>query len=156
MATKKTKEADNEQEYPVARIEEIDGKLVLIDPHAAAIIDMVNKYNCKNLFDLNAERIEYFKNRINEKGLTPQDVVITCINVNDPNGKVIAGILMPDYDWQAILDQEQTPVARGLAQRDGIQGILEVFDIEAAKKLKETEGVAVVVIDYGVAEIFPL
>ena len=155
MATKK-KENKDKQEYPVARIEVIDGQIVLIDPHAAAMIVAINKHNCKSLFDLNAERMEYFKNRITEKELTPKDVVITCINVDDHNGKVIADILMPGYDWQAIRDQGQTPVARGLAKRDGIQEILEVFDKEAAKKLKETEGVAVVVVDQGVAEIFPL
>lgn len=153
MATKKK---EDEQEYPVARVTEIDGQLVLIDPHAVALFDAVNKHNCKILFDLNAERMEYFKNRITEKKLTPKDVVITCINVDDPNGKVIADILIPGHDWQAIRDQGQTPVARGLAPRDGIQKILEVFDTDAAKKLKETEGVAVVVVDYGVAEIFPL
>lgn len=146
----------NKKNYPVARIKEINGQLVLIDPHAVAVIEAVSKYNCKELFSLNIERIEHFKNRITEKKLTPKEVVIVCINVDDPNGKVITDMLMPGYDWQAIRDQGQIPIARGLAQRDGMQEILEVFDKEAAEKLKQSVEVAVVVIDYGVAEIFTL
>lgn len=142
--------------YPTATVEEVNGQLVLNDPQAVAMFKAVEKHNCKATFDMNADRVQHFKNRITEKELTPKDVVITVINVDDPNGGPIADVLMPNYNWQEIRDQGQIPFARGLAQREGIQSILEEFDKDAAKKLKELpEGeVAVVVVDHGVAEIF--
>lgn len=45
---------------------------------------------------------------------------------------------------------------RGLAERTGIRGILASFDEQAATKLQSMGGqVAVVVVDHGVAEVFP-
>ncbi|MCX6823153.1 MAG: hypothetical protein NTX91_04150 [candidate division SR1 bacterium] len=38
--------------------------------------------------------------------------------------------------------------------REGIEKIINGFDKAASKKLKKTTGVAVVVVDHGVAEIF--
>jgi hypothetical protein len=39
--------------------------------------------------------------------------------------------------------------------RDGIQEHLAHFDSEAATKLKEMTDVTVVIVDHGVAEVFP-
>lgn len=142
------------EEYLFATIKEIDGQLVLEDPVAFALICAINKINCKRTFDLNADRIQHFKNRITEKGLTPDDVVIVVINVDDVHGGPIADVLMPDFNWQEIRDRGETPYARGLATRAGIQEILENFDEEASKKLKTVTDVAVVVVNYGVAEVY--
>ena len=46
------------------------------------------------------------------------------------------------------------PYARGLAQREGIQEMLNVIDKEAGEKLEALDGVGVVVVDHGVAEVF--
>jgi membrane carboxypeptidase/penicillin-binding protein PbpC len=64
-------------------------------------------------------------------------------------------MLMPDYDWQQYRDKGETPFARGLALKDGIQEYLEYIDKQAADKLREMSDLAVVVIDFGVAEVYP-
>jgi hypothetical protein len=145
------KDADK---YPRAFVDEIDGELVLHDPDAVAIIKAVAKNNCINTRNLNADRIEHFKQRITERNLTSAQVVIIIINVDDVNGGPIADVIMPDTDWQEIRDRGEVPFARGLVMRDGIQKMLKLFDGTAAHKLQDTKGTAVVVIDHGVAEIF--
>lgn len=139
---------------PRATVREIDGQIVLDDPDAVAMIRAVAKHNCRNTFDMNADRVTHFVRRIAERQLSPADVVIVLLNVDDRNGALIANGLMPVHDWQAYRDRGEIPFARGLAGRDGIQGVLELFDAEAAAKLRDAAGIAVVVVDHGVAEVF--
>jgi hypothetical protein len=140
-------------EKPRATVREIDGQLVLDDPDAVAVATAVALYNCTAVFDANAERVEHFAKRIEEKGLTSADVVIVILNV-DTNGAVLAEGLMPGHNWQEYRDRGEIPFARGLAGREGIQGVLEVLHPESAKELAMIEGVAAVVVDYGVAAVF--
>jgi hypothetical protein len=139
---------------PKAVVREIDGKLVLDDPNALAIVRAVEKHNCKGLFDMNQERVAHFKRRMAEKNLSASEVVIVLINVDDVHGRDLAEVLMPGADWQAIRDRGEMPVARGLVSRKPIEEILSTFDVEAAEKLAASTKVAVVVVDRGVAEIF--
>ena len=142
------------KQQPRATIHEENGELVLADPEAFAVARAVAKYNCKLLLGFNLERARHFVMRIKERGDSPKDVLITFINVDDPFGKKLADALMPGHDWQLYRERGETPIARGLAGREGIQEALDAFDAEAAKKLRELEGVAIVVVDGGVAEIF--
>jgi hypothetical protein len=139
---------------PRATIREIDGQLVLDDPDALAVFQAVGKHNCKGTFEMNKERVAHFVGRIEEKGLSPADIVIVILNVDDSHGGPIADMLMPGHDWQEFRDRGETPYARGLATREGIQGILGEFDKDAAEELAGIEGVAVVVVDHMVAEVF--
>ncbi len=138
---------------PRATVREIDGELVLDDPHAVEVIRTVAKYNCKDTLTANQDRVEHFAKRITETGRTAADVVIVILNVDDPHGGPIADRLMPGFNWQEIRDRGEQPFARGLAGRQGIQEILAHFDTEAADTLAKIEGVAVVVVDYGVAAV---
>jgi hypothetical protein len=141
-----------------AVVREIDGQIVLDDPEALVIIQAVNihngKENCRNTLGMNADRVEHFKNRLAERSMTANDAVIVLLNVDDVHGGPLADALMPGYNWQEIRDRGEIPFARGLAGREGIQEILGGFDEEAAKKLQAMSGVAVVIVDHGVAEIF--
>ncbi|MEK7059307.1 MAG: hypothetical protein AAB971_00945 [Patescibacteria group bacterium] len=141
-------------EEPSATVTEVDGQLVLEDPVAVAFVRAVEKHNCESLLLDNTERVEHFKRRADELGRSQADTVITLINVDDQHGSVLADILMPGEDWQAFRDRGETPVARGLAQREGIQAFLEAMDAEAAEKLKASDQLSVVVVDRGVAEIY--
>lgn len=145
----------SESDMPRAVVREIDGQLVLDDPDALAVFQAVGKHNCRNVLSLNADRVQHFKTRLADRGMTAADAVITIINVDDVHGRPIADLLMPGFNWQEIRDRGEVPFARGLAMRDGIQEVLEVFDQEAATKLRGMTEVAVVVVDHGVAEIFP-
>lgn len=137
-----------------AVVREVNGQLVLDDPEAVSVIRAVNKLNCKNTVMINAERVMHFKRRLLERGMTANQAVIVLLNVDDVHGGQLAEILMPGYNWQEIRDQGEIPFARGLAMREGIQEALEIFDKDAAKKLKNMSDVAVVVVDHGVAEVF--
>ena len=138
-----------------AVVREIDGQFVLDDPDAVAVIHAVEKHNCRNTLKLNVDRVAHFKNRIMKRGLTASDVVIVLLNVDDVHGGPLADILMPGYNWQEIRDRGEVPFARGLAGREGIHEALNTFDQEAGKKLQNMTEVAVVVVDHGVAEVFP-
>ncbi len=139
---------------PRAIVREVEGQLVLDDPDALAMIRAVNKINCKTMFELNADRVDHFVKRMKDGGHSPSRVVIVLINVDDVHGGPIAEALMPGHDWQEYRDRGELPVARGLAGREGIEAVLADFDKEAADKLRNMKGVSVVVVDYGVAEIF--
>lgn len=146
-----------ERDYPRAVVREVDGQLVLDDPDAEAVIRALAKHNCLNTLMMNDDRVGHFGQRLTEKGLTVSDAVIVLLNVDDANGRQIADILMPDFNWQEMRDQGQVPFARGLAGRAFIQEALGLFDTEAAEKLRgmvTASTVAVVVVDHGVAEVF--
>lgn len=135
-------------------VREVDGQLVLDDPEAVTVIRAINKGNCRNTLEMNADRIEYFKRRLSECGMTADQAVILILNVNDVYGGLLADIFMPGQNWQEIRDRGAVPFGRGLAVRDGIQKALSAFDKTAAMKLQSMTNVAVVVVDYGVAEVF--
>lgn len=139
---------------PRATIREVDGHLVLDDPDALAVMRAVNKHNCLNTLRLNADRIEHFKRRLEERGMTASDAVIVLLNVDDAFGGPLADKLMPGFNWQEIRDRGEVPFARGLAGREGIQEAIGIFDKEAAEKLQAMTDVTVVVVDHGVAEVF--
>ncbi len=142
-------------DMPRATVREIDGKLVLDDPDAVAVVRAISKLNCRTLYEANQERIWHFRNRVDARGLTWQDVVIVILNVDDSNGGRLAEALMPGADWQPFRDRGEVPIARGLASREGLLDVLESFDAEAATKMRELTGiVAVLVVDHGVAEVF--
>lgn len=139
----------------VATVRLLGGIQVLDDPVALAVISAVEKRNCHATLSVNKDRVAHFLERIYQRNDNTKDVVIVVINVDDKHGGQIAEALMPGHDWQQIRDAGQVPFARGIAKRDFIQEALSFFDDEASTKLKELDdGVAVVVVDHGVAEIF--
>lgn len=147
----------NDVEDPEASgavVREVDGQLVLDDPIAVAVIRVVEKHNCRNTLELNADRVKHFKRQLAERGMTPDQAVIVLLNVDDVHGGPLADALMPGHNGQEIRDKGEVPFARGLVMRDGIQKALGAFDKDAATKLQNISDVAVVVVDHGVAEVF--
>lgn len=137
-----------------AVVRKVKGKIVLDDPEALAVARAVAKSNCRNTFEMNADRVQHFKGRIQERGLSAEQFLIVLLNVDDLHGGPIAELLMPNHNWQEYRDRGEVPYARGLAQRSGIQEIIGKFDTEAATKLSGMKGTAVAVVDHGVAEVF--
>lgn len=146
-----------------ARIVNCNGQLVLEDNTAEAVAKMAEGLNrlrsakalCRNTLVLNQECVARFKKRKEELDLSTSEYVVVLISADDAHGRPIADILMPGTDWQAVRNSGGRPFARGFAGREFIQDVLDSFDVEAASKLRRMEG-AVVVVDYGVAEAFPL
>jgi hypothetical protein len=140
----------------MAEVREIDGQMVLVDPEGAAVVKAINKLNCNNTLAMNDERVRHFKQRIIDLGRSSKDVLIVLLNVDDPNGGLLAEKLMPNYDWDQYRLLGQVPFARGLATREGIQEFLDILDKDAGDKLRAIPGVAVLVLDFGVAEVYDL
>lgn len=138
---------------PQATVHDVDGQLVLDDPAALSVARAVGKHNCRATAELNAERVTHFTRRIAERGLSASDVLIVIINMDDPFGSDVGDALMPGHDWQAYRDRGEVPFARGLAGREGIHGVLDGIDPEAATKLRGL-ATAVVVFDHGTVEVF--
>jgi hypothetical protein len=150
-------------DLPQATVRFVDGKPVLDDPMAEAVVRVVEarnkeiaRKNCFELFKLNAERVRYFEQRAHTLGRLPEDVMIVVIQVDDTFGGPIAEALMPGMNWQPIRDEGKMPVARGLAERKGIQRILDgvSFAAEEARRLRTLEGYAVLVVGYETLSVF--
>ncbi len=147
---------ENQIPKEMAYVTKVDGQTVLVDPIAYSVMTAIAKENCYNTLKLNADRIDYFKNRIVEKGLNPEEMAIVVINVDARHGARIAELLMPNFNWQEIRDKGEVPSARGLVYKNSMKEIINAFDTEAAKKISGGTGTIVIVVDHGVAEVFDI
>ncbi|TAL42612.1 MAG: hypothetical protein EPN91_07910 [Salinibacterium sp.] len=144
-----------------ARVEVIDGQLVLIDPVAAAVAKAVDDHNkkaglawCRELYTQNAERIAHFAGRAKVLGRGGGDIVIVILVVDDRFGGPLASQLMPGHDWQAYRDRGEAPIARGLAERGGIEDALGMINADARHRLLSMTELAVVVVAGETADVF--
>lgn len=154
--------------YDSAVVQEVDGKLVLVDPTAVAFVRAVERENCRRLVlhDEFRDRVEHFQKRARERGLSCRDVAIIVANVDDPQGKQFADALMPGHDWQAYRDRGEVPFARGLANAPALEAAVRVLDPAEADKLHELGEqelrepnpfrMGVIVVDRGVVAVFPI
>lgn len=144
-----------EENEPKAIVHEVDGKLILEDPFAVAVIRGINIAKCNTVHEYNSNRIQHFKERLLFKKLPVSEWLIIIANVDDQHGKVVANALMPGYDWDQYRSIGQVPYARGLTTRVYIQSVLDVIDPVAAEELRAvTDKVITVVIDAGIAVVF--
>lgn len=125
------------------------------NPSSDPLADMTPFEKCKLTLEENRERVEYFKRRLAEIGMSRLEVVIVIINVDNFYGGPLAEALMPGKDWQAIRDTGAIPYAHGLAGREGIQDMLDTIAPNQAQDLRAIrEGIAVVILDHECAGVF--
>ena len=143
-----------------ARVRMVDGVLVLEDPDAEGMIAAVEAHNhglsaaaCRRLLADSQDRVRHFSSRAEARGLSLADVVIVLSVVDDPAGGRLAEALMPGHPWDEIRARGEVPVARGLAGREGVQEFLDSLFPGAGAALRAEPGLAVVVIDGGVAVV---
>jgi hypothetical protein len=141
-------------ETPRATVRIVDGQIVLDDPDALAMARAVDKHNCRGVRDANLDRVLHFVGRMRALRLDARAVVIVVLNYDDVHGGELARAAMPDYDFEAVRARGEVPFARGLIDREGMEHALSLFDVEAHEKLRGWPGIAVVVVDFGVAEVF--
>lgn len=65
------------------------------------------------LYDLNRQRLAELAFRAIQRGRKNDEIMIVCIDVDDPVWSFLVDELMPGYDWQSIRDRGEKPVARG-------------------------------------------
>lgn len=131
-----------------------DDSLVLVDPAAAAMVHVINDHNCREVLRGQVARVRYFERRVADRGDAPEDVVIVVINVDTTYGGPLAASLMPGADWSEARARGETPYARGLAGREGMQEWLDATGLPTASKLRDTLGLAVIVVDHEHAAVF--
>jgi hypothetical protein len=93
---------------------------------------------CHNALIENIERVEHFKGRMREKGLTSKDAVIVIINGNDGFGEALASTVMPEGWDKEYREQGAIPYARGIMYREALGALIgevapevkEAFDVE--------------------------
>jgi len=139
---------------PRAVVKEVNGQLILDDPDAHAMAKAIDKLNCKTTLNLSADQVAHYQKRAVELSHTPETIVIAIIHVDDNHGGPLAETLMPNGNWQEFRDRKEKPLLRGLVGREFMQDALRFFDQEAADKLRTMQELAVVVIDFNVAEVF--
>lgn len=139
-----------------AVLREVNGQLVLDDPVAVAVIRAVARANCVTSLRDHHERIEHFQRRVSELGLSPQEVIIVVINVDDRLGGPLADALMPNTNRAAFRARGEIPYALGLAERAGIEATFGLLDPEIVTRLTAIPGLAIVVVDYGVVAVFDM
>jgi hypothetical protein len=140
-----------------ATVREIDGQLVLDDPDALAVARAVARENVRRLLITPEvrERIRHFAGRIKEPHADEGTrLLIVWLCVDDPSGAAIAEILMPGHDWSAIRARGEVPFARGLAERAGVQAMLDSVTPTAGAELRAIEGIAVLAVDRGIGAVF--
>lgn len=69
----------------------------------------------EELFQLNKDRLEHMAFRALKKGMSNEDFVAVCIDVDDPSWTEVVDLLMPGHNWQEYRDRGEKPVARGTA-----------------------------------------
>lgn len=109
----------NRDDSPRAVVREVDGRLVLFDPDALAIVRAVERENIRRFLSETEPRgrIQYFAGRVVQRGDTGYLFLIVMLCVDDPNGAALADILMPGHDWSAYRARGEQPWARGLTSR---------------------------------------
>ena len=147
---------DYNKEKIQARVIEKDGKLLLIDPNAEAMINVINTLNCNKTYLLKKDRVEYYQQRIKDAGIDPSTVTIVICNVDESFGEFVADSTMPGYDWDEIRNRGETPYAIGFLYKESIIPIVGVYDPEACEKLKNIISYSVLVSDYSVINVFSL
>lgn len=139
-----------------------DGTWALHDPAAYAVFQVVESMNRQkqqeaflNFCDLNRDRVPHFLGRIQARGMSPDEVVIVLLEVDDVHGGPLAEALMPGHNWQPYRDRGEMAVARGLAVREGVLDYVNVYapDLVATAKRNQTDTL-VIVMAHGVTNIF--
>lgn len=107
-------------------------------------------------FQPNKERLEHMAFKATRKGLTPSEFVAVAIDVDDPSWTEVVEHLMPGYDWQAIRDRGEKPVARGTVQSGIIDYLCDVVpDIAPALRNELPSGaVRAVILAEGGASVY--
>lgn len=110
--------------------------------------------NCSALYVDNLLRIRHFVDRAVALGKSSSEVVILVLHVDDLFGKLLADELLPGTNWQAYRERREVPIARGLANRKGIEAYVIALDPELGAKLQAYNGLAVVVVSRGEIAVF--
>lgn len=101
---------------------------------------------CRDLLDLNAERVEHFRRRAIERGLAPADTLIVVLDGDCRLGCMFAEPLMPP-DWQAPhRAMGAKPIARGLASRGPMNDMLDQFFPAVGAWMRGCDTAAVLVV----------
>lgn len=96
----------------------------------------------KMLHDVNRTRLEQLAARALSRGYRLADILIVCIDVDDPVWRPLVDEIMPGHDWERVRRTEGSSIARGSVMRKGVAEYvaLVVPDIAHALRQKPRPG----------------
>ncbi|MFA4999618.1 MAG: hypothetical protein WC519_02755 [Parcubacteria group bacterium] len=118
-----------------------------------AFSDMVKKRRCRRILSRLTEEVKNFKHFIVARNESAKDTVIALLNTTDINGWTLQRIT--GRFWSKYKFPEGIFVLKSVSRMD-MQRALVSFDKEAAASLRGSIGFVVVVVNYGVAGVFPV
>ena len=110
--------------------------------------------SCVSAFEQHQDRIAHFERRIKVLGLSPEEMVIVLLNMEDPFGGPLGERLMPGRNWQQFRDRGQTPYARGFVYKAGVANALELLDVDMANTLRTSSELLVLVMTDSTSALF--
>jgi hypothetical protein len=106
---------------------------------------VIGKANCQNLFRI-------FSDALRKTTLDWDEFAMLLLNAKDFNGISLMGYLLSDGSWHPIMRQD--PYRLAPVFREKVLKFLDAFDEKTAEKLRSIEGQALIIVDFGVAEVF--
>jgi hypothetical protein len=98
----------------------------------------------------NRTRLDQLADRADEKTAeTGVQQAVVCIDVDDPTWAFVLDILMPGFDWEAVRDRGERPVARGVVPRQLIEDLVRECYPAGTADLAAAPGVCVAVLAAG-------
>lgn len=77
-----------------------------------------------HLYQINTDHLASMARRALGRGLAADEILVVCIDVDDPAWTDLAEALMPEEDWQQYRDRGMVPTARGIVMAEPLQGYL--------------------------------
>lgn len=130
--------------------------VIIVNPTTVAFIRTVERENLRIDVTQQSDAVQRFARRIAERWSTPDMLLIVVLWVDDPDGGALADLLMPGHDWSEIRSRGETPIARGLADRIGMQRALDAAQDAASQELRNIDGIAVLAAGRGVIAAFAI
>lgn len=145
-----------EKEKSVGYLLEVLDKVYYFGPlengsYNQQIVQSFFRYKCETTLNKHRLEIENYKKKLPED--EKKDAAIVVVGIHDYVGERIAKTLFTEEEIEKA-ENKLNYTLDTLASRDWILSVLMNIDLEMAKKLKEMKGVPVVIINYGVVNVY--
>ena len=122
-----------------------------------AYVMEVEKKNCDHSLEMNFGMVKHLKGVYAKLGVSREQLVICVLNANDLNGVKFDEKLISygEGSYWNETRSDDVPFVCGIATKNHAKKLLVGFDKESARKLGDTDGLSVVVVDNGVSEVYP-
>jgi hypothetical protein len=125
-----------------------------IERSTALLIQQEKQRKCRVVFAVNAPYIAHLKAEMGRMAMTTREWFIIIVNADDRVGQLLIGFLPSGLDRQEVPGRGQMSFARAIAKKESFQDMIATLNKEAAAKLQTISGMAVVIMNEEVIEVF--